>query len=108
MTDRIISDEEKRLREVYKRQNEDIDRSFTRMGSVAYENLDLLSEIWRFLHSDGPFLPETKTQLLGKLGYLNHELCRSRDYINMRKREAEPTQIALRAEIDRSRGKAGK
>lgn len=112
MADRVISDKERQLRETYKQQTDDIDRTYTRMGAVVAGELDLLSELWRFVHtfnSDkmagqrGGYSPETVARLVDKLGYLNHELCRSRDYIAPKARERDETGRKLRAEIDRSR-----
>jgi hypothetical protein len=106
MAEQVRSDEENRLREILKRQTEDMDRSYMRAGVVVVNDLDLLSEIWRFLHSDGPFLPETKASLVSRLGFLNHELCRSRDYINLRNREADDTRFKLRVEREHQKAQA--
>ena len=49
MPDQQRSDEENRLREILKRQTEDMDRTYMRAGAVVLDDMDLLSEIWRFL-----------------------------------------------------------
>lgn len=71
------------------------------IGATVRRKRDLLRDLERYVSSEGPFLPETRTALASRLWHLQHDLSRSMDAHAMESRTLDDIRIELRAEYDK-------
>lgn len=111
-TERTRSDEELRLRAAAKTLADSIDGSYRRDGAILMGDWELMCEVQRFVRDQfvrmeqaDKLSPHTAAaaKMTSRLGFLMHEWSRSRQYIDMQRRDLDAVRADLRAEIERQK-----